>query len=115
MAMARNLSWRILLVMVVILTGLFYLTPSLTSSIPSWWANVVGKIHLGLDLQGGMHLIIEVQTEKAIENGLTQSVQNMEEILDEDKLKFSLRINVKNSEIEVIIVCPNSKTPLGQK
>ena len=86
--MARNLSWRILLVLIVILTGLFYLTPSLTSSVPSWWTNVVDKIRLGLDLQGGMHLIIEVQTEKAVENALAQYVENLEEVLDENKIPF---------------------------
>ena len=75
MPMARNLSWRILLVLVVIFTGLFYLIPSITYSVPSWWSNLVDKIHLGLDLQGGMHLVIEVQTEKAVENELTQYVQ----------------------------------------
>jgi len=88
MAMARNLSWRILLVVAVILTGLFYLVPSITTGAPSWWKNVVDKIHLGLDLQGGMHLIIEVQTEKAVENGLAQSVQSMEEVFDEERIPF---------------------------
>jgi len=88
MAMARNLSWRILLVLIVILTGLFYVVPSVTSSVPSWWSNVVDKIHLGLDLQGGMHLIIEVQTEKAVDNALAQYVENMEEVLDEKKIPF---------------------------
>lgn len=86
--MARNLSWRILLVVIVMLTGLFYLTPSLTSNVPSWWTKVVDKIHLGLDLQGGMHLIIEVQTEKAVDNALAQSVENLEEVLDENKIPF---------------------------
>ncbi len=88
MPMARNLSWRILLVLVVIFTGLFYLIPSITYSVPSWWSNLVDKIHLGLDLQGGMHLVIEVQTEKAVENGLTQYVQNMEEIFEEERIPF---------------------------
>ena len=37
------------------------------------------------------------------------------EILDEDKLKFSLRINATSKAIETIILCPNCKTPLGQK
>jgi len=95
--MARNLSWRILLVLVVILTGLFYLTPSLTSSVPSWWTNVVDKIHLGLDLQGGMHLIIEVQTEKAVENALAQYVENLEEVLDENKIPF-IEITLRKDE-----------------
>lgn len=88
MAMTRNLKWRALLTLVVILTGLFYLVPSITTGVPPWWINVVDKIHLGLDLQGGMHIVIEVQTEKAVENGLNQYLQNVEEVLDGNKIPF---------------------------
>ncbi|MFH0811502.1 MAG: protein translocase subunit SecD [Pseudomonadota bacterium] len=87
--MARNLRWRMVLVIVVTLIGFFYLTPSITSSLPPWWKNHVGKIRLGLDLRGGMHLVTEVQTEKAIENALSQNVQSLEEILDENKFPYT--------------------------
>ncbi|MBN2467313.1 MAG: protein translocase subunit SecD [Deltaproteobacteria bacterium] len=86
--MARNLLWRFVLVLIVIVTGIFYLMPSVSENLPPWWISTVDKIHLGLDLQGGMHLILEVQTEKAVENGLNMNVQNIEETLDENKIPF---------------------------
>jgi len=86
--MLRNLTWRAVLVLLSIVAGMFYLIPSTTDSLPPWWKDNVGKIHLGLDLQGGMHLVYEVQTDKAIENTLNQYVQTLEEVLDEEKIPF---------------------------
>src|SRR4030043_1584043 len=86
--MVRNLMWRAVLVILAIVAGMFYLIPSITDSLPPWWKDNVDKIHLGLDLQGGMHLITEVQTDKAIENTLNQYVQTLEEVLDEEKIPF---------------------------
>ncbi|HJX30586.1 MAG TPA: protein translocase subunit SecD [Thermodesulfobacteriota bacterium] len=86
--MVRNLFWRFIIVLLSTLAGIFYLVPSITDNIPSWWHEKIDKIHLGLDLQGGMHLITEVQTDKAIENTLNQYVQTLEEVLDEEKIPF---------------------------
>jgi preprotein translocase subunit SecD len=35
------------------------------------------KIHLGLDLQGGLHLVLEVQVEKAIERALERTAESL--------------------------------------
>ena len=99
--MARNLLWRFIIVAVVVLTGVIFLLPSVTENLPSWWKERVDKIHLGLDLQGGMHLITEVQTEEALENALDQSSQNIEEVLDEEKVPFIEIILRKNRTIAI--------------
>ena len=57
MAMARNLTWRSVLVVCVILCALIYLLPTVVPNLPNWWTTRIAKIRLGLDLQGGMHLI----------------------------------------------------------
>ena len=56
--MYRNLRWKIPLILIVVLGSAFLALP------------LEKKINLGLDLQGGMHLVLEVQTEKAVEAGL---------------------------------------------
>ena len=99
--MARNLLWRFIIVTAVLLTGLYFFLPSVTDNLPSWWKERVGKIPLGLDLQGGMHLITEVQTEEALENALDQSSQNIEEVLDEEKVPFIEIILRKNRTIAI--------------
>ena len=43
--------------------------------IPDWWTDFLpsDEIHLGLDLQGGSHLVLEVKVDKAIEkNGAVE-------------------------------------------
>ena len=41
------------------------------------WPNK--KINLGLDLQGGMHLILEVKTEKAVESTIERIIAKLRE------------------------------------
>ena len=99
--MVKKLMWRFVVVIAITLTGIFYLLPSMFNTLPDWWKDKVDKIHLGLDLQGGMHLVTEVQTDKAIENTLNQYVQTLEEVLDEGKIPFIEIILRKDQTIAV--------------
>jgi preprotein translocase subunit SecD len=77
--MNRNLLYRVLGVVAATLVSIVYLVPSLAPSLPSWWKSVFPDqaIRLGLDLQGGMHLVLEVQTEKALEFAVERSVEDL--------------------------------------
>jgi preprotein translocase subunit SecD len=77
--MNRNLLYRTLMVVAVTVVAVIYLVPSLVSTLPSWWKAVLPDqaIRLGLDLQGGMHLVLEVQTEKALEFSVERSVEDL--------------------------------------
>ena len=57
----KNLSWRLVIIAAVILAAVVYIAPTIK---PGIWPH--NKINLGLDLQGGMHLILEVDTEKGM-------------------------------------------------
>src|SRR5574341_1360713 len=62
----------ILLVLATLFTG-YYIVPSVTSvgGLPSLFPGILPRaerLNLGLDLQGGMHLVLEVQAEKAVES-----------------------------------------------
>jgi preprotein translocase subunit SecD len=58
--------------MVATVLSLVYLAPTFVPNLASWWSSFLPdeRIHLGLDLQGGTHLVLEVKVDKAIENGL---------------------------------------------
>ncbi|MHB8172976.1 MAG: SecDF P1 head subdomain-containing protein, partial [Nitrospirota bacterium] len=67
--MNKSLMWRMILVAAVVATALILFLPSLPGvrgSLPNWWPG--NKINLGLDLQGGMHLIYQVESDKAVES-----------------------------------------------
>jgi preprotein translocase subunit SecD len=61
----KDFSWRIPVIGLVLIVAVIYIIPTFK---PGMWPNK--KINLGLDLQGGMHLVLEVKTEKAVENTL---------------------------------------------
>ena len=64
----QSLRYRAIGALVVLVLGLAYMLPSL----PGVKASGLGKIlpgdavSLGLDLKGGMHLVLEVKTDKVI-------------------------------------------------
>lgn len=66
------------LVLIVILAAIVWLLPTFTNTWPH------KKINLGLDLQGGMHLVLEVQNIKAVEAELERTA---------DEIKKELRQN----------------------
>ncbi len=88
--MLKSIKFRAALSAAVLLVAIFYLLPSLTENLPSLWKDHLTKekIHLGLDLQGGTHLVLEVDTEKAVESSLERTANNFKEILMENKVRF---------------------------
>ena len=68
----NNLSWRALAVFAVIIIAIIYVLPTIN---PTWWPHK--KINLGLDLQGGMHLVLEVDTDKALEGTIERIGQEI--------------------------------------
>jgi preprotein translocase subunit SecD len=88
--MSKNLRWRGLLILTVVVVALIYLTPSISKTPPPWWPSILpkDKIHLGLDLKGGMHLVLEVQAQKAVESHLEGAVEDIKYGLRNAKIRY---------------------------
>ena len=71
----RGVSWRAALIVIVIVVSAFYLVP------PS------ERINLGLDLQGGIHLVLEVQSEKAVESKMSRYFTELRNRLSIDDIR----------------------------
>jgi preprotein translocase subunit SecD len=78
----KNFSWKLVLVFVVIVAAIIYILPSLK---PALWPH--NQINLGLDLQGGMHLVLEVDTEKALESTVERISQEIREQLKKERIR----------------------------
>jgi preprotein translocase subunit SecD len=65
---------------------------SIYSSMPSWWKTLMPErgIALGLDLQGGLHLVFEVDGDRAVE-------------ISTERLAQSLRVEIKERSIDAEI------------
>ena len=88
--MLKNLGWRAGIASFIVLLALVYLTPSLTRDLPPWWSSVLPqeRIHLGLDLQGGMHLVLEVEAAKAVESNLERVVEEIKHDLRKEGIRY---------------------------
>ena len=78
----KKISYRLVLILAVFTTAVIYVLPTLK---PSIWPH--NKINLGLDLQGGMHLVLEVETEKAVESTLERFSQEIGEMIKKENLR----------------------------
>jgi len=86
--MNKTLKWKIaLLIFMFVMAGVI-LTPSLYKGAPKWMSKYVAPegLNLGLDLQGGMHLVLKVDLEKAIENTLDLAASDLKEVLGGKKI-----------------------------
>src|SRR6202166_5135161 len=77
--MNPNLKWKALFIVAVILVCIYVLigTPKFPTSIQDIKDNFSHQIKLGLDLQGGTHLILQVQVQEAIAQETDQTVDRL--------------------------------------
>ncbi len=81
--MLRNLKWRLIIYSAVTLFAILLFLPTVLPELPEWFFKVIPteKVHLGLDLQGGMHLVLEVEAEKAVESYVERVKHNLRDDL----------------------------------
>ncbi|MEI6128269.1 MAG: protein translocase subunit SecD, partial [Pseudomonadota bacterium] len=100
----QSLKWRAILYSAITLAAIMYLLPTFIK-VPSWWEGTLpsDKISLGLDLQGGMHLILEVEADKALENTLERYGADLEEMLYNDRIPFDhiKRLSATGLELKI--------------
>lgn len=99
--MFNSIRIRAAVTILLCLAALVYLAPTLTSDLPETWKTYLptDRIHLGLDLQGGMHLVLEVQTDKAVESTLERTVGDLKENLMDKRVRFKLRERTKDRDM----------------
>ncbi len=81
--MRRGVTVRLALFIIATLVSLVYLAPTFVRNLPPWWSSFLpaDRIHLGLDLQGGSHLVLEVKVDKAIENNVERLKADLTNVL----------------------------------
>ena len=104
--MSRNLKWKFLLILFVTAVALIYLAPSVVGEISGLLGKILpqDKIHLGLDLQGGMHLVLEVEAQKAVESYVERMKGDLKEDLKKKRIYAPRieRINGDQISLEIL-------------
>lgn len=88
--MAHFPKWKIILAVVVSLAGFIWSAPNLlpretTDQMPSWWQ----PVSLGLDLQGGSYLMLEVDTSYVVREHLNSLVETVRATLRKERVKYA--------------------------
>jgi len=107
--MRRSIQWRAGLIVFFLVLSILFLVPTLVDPLPKWWTKILPteKIHLGLDLRGGMHLLLEVEVAKAVDSALDKYASEIKEVLSKKNIPFE-RVD-RTGDAQISILLPNSK------
>ena len=101
--MKKNVLWRFLLIGFTVLIAVVFFLPNtpLFKFMPDWWKKSMPSkgIVLGLDLQGGLHLVFEVEGDKAVEASAGRFAFLIKETLQKKKVQAEVKRSGLNIEI----------------
>ncbi len=106
--MNTNMKLKIGLLFSVILFSIMTIVPSFYEDTPDWWKTYLAPsgLQLGLDLQGGMHLVLRVDLDKAVENSLDLAAADLTEGLAEKNIT-AVRLDSPDPA-QIILTLPNT-------
>ncbi|MDR3204116.1 MAG: protein translocase subunit SecD [Deltaproteobacteria bacterium] len=110
--MAKNLLWRGLILVFVLVFSLSYILPTVLTylstdgQITGFWARILPKktINLGLDLKGGIYLVMEIDLEAAVNNNARRTTDEMRRRLTEAKITEFKLFNEQSPNITLELV-----------
>ncbi len=86
--MERGIMYRAATVAVAVLWAMLCLVPNWTTNLPGWWKAVLPTrpINLGLDLQCGIHMVLTVDADKAVENSVDLLADQLQADLRDEQI-----------------------------
>jgi len=115
--MNKNLTWKLALILGILLAflfGIFGIPKSFSGQ--ALLASMTDRIHLGLDLRGGTHLILQVQVNDAVNVDSDNATEILKEQLRNKKINYAeiTKPDPKNNPDRVVLkgVPPESRSDL---
>ena len=86
----NNFKLRGVLILLVLFVGLIFAIPSLLgkTELPQDWIGPKSKLKLGLDLQGGIHLVLKVESIKAVESRLNSIAADLKAQMIKERIHY---------------------------
>ena len=102
----RKVGGRLTLLIVVLVVSVICFLPSyqpVYQSLPGWVRSVLPNkgISLGLDLQGGIHMVLEVDEDRAVEIAVDRSVTSLQDMLVDKKISVESVKRIGQSTITI--------------
>ncbi len=104
--MNTSLKLKIGLLCTLLFFALITVIPSFYA-VPNWWKTYLAPegLKLGLDLQGGVHLVLRADLDRAVQNSLGLAVSDLRNSLQDKGLTVYQRDSL-NAE-EILLILPN--------
>jgi len=115
--MERSWWWKAVGILLLIVVSVVYLLPTVVGErrLPAWFTKYVDKkMQLGLDLQGGIHLVYEVEVDKAVSDKADRLAADIEERLIKDK-KVKVKITREGRDDIIVSFAKPSDTKVMDK
>ncbi|HXK46920.1 MAG TPA: protein translocase subunit SecD [Deltaproteobacteria bacterium] len=80
-----------ILILAVLVVAVIFAIPSFLgkTELPQGWIGPKAKLRLGLDLQGGIHMVLKVDSIKAVENRLNTLAGDLKPHMIENRIRYS--------------------------
>ena len=112
--MKQNLLWRGIVLAIVLFVGVIYVLPTILAGaggkIPRFLPNKA--ISQGLDLKGGIYLVMEVDLNAALKNNARRTADDLRRRISSDRIAGVLTENSDSMDITLTLSDPESRQPL---
>jgi len=114
--MDRSLKWRTLGLLIGVLMCVGILAPSFVDdeALPSWFP-FAKKINLGLDLQGGLHIVYSIDLDKAVDDRASEIKRDLESRFADEKYAAVVKTPASPLGAVTVILPDASKKDALQK
>ncbi|MGB2764042.1 MAG: protein translocase subunit SecD [Candidatus Aminicenantaceae bacterium] len=98
--MKKGLRWKIFLVVFIIALAIIFSYPP------------ADKIHLGLDLKGGMHLVLQVMTDDTINMETNQDILRVKELFKKENIEYNTIAKGETGQFSIQEINPDQKNEI---
>jgi preprotein translocase subunit SecD len=108
----KRIFYKFIFLAILIILAVLFSIPSITRNLPPWWGSILPRdgMRLGLDLQGGMHLILKVDLVRGLQNHLEVVSEDLKEMLKRAEVPFKKIEYVGYNHLDIELTDPGDKT-----
>jgi len=94
--------WKLWLIAAVLVISAMSSLPNITTP-PSWWPEMFSKpLNLGLDLKGGVSMVLNVDVNKAVESSVEEDVDSVRQTLRKARIRYR-KLDARGQTISIVI------------
>ncbi len=82
----QKVGWRLAVIGIVILISVIWTLPNVIDTTKTWWPTK-DKLTMGLDIQGGLHLVLKVDVDGALKQDATRVMSTIRTDLEKEQVQ----------------------------